>query len=131
MFDGSPKQKIAPSLNNSTPIKTKTFTIPNKTNKNNSGIQDQYNNQIIILSSNDKWWVSKIPDRVAKIFTWITSPFVALLILLELVVAITMVGIISTIGAWYFNIISDQDVSIFMMSIGARLLNILKLSGVF
>lgn len=81
-------------------------------------------------SSTGAGWWRRIPARLWFALVVLTSPIRALVIVLDAILAASVVAIIGVAAAWWTNIITDDQVAVVLGQLGARGLVILTKSGI-
>jgi hypothetical protein len=74
------------------------------------------------------WWFS-IPAVLAQAFHVLFVPFKLLVWACEIAVSLVFTGMIAVILLWWFQVIPDSDVWVFVNTLSGRLQNILKGAG--
>lgn len=84
--------------------------------------QEVIRNNILLET---QWWVFRIPARLWFILQVATSPFRALIWILDGLVALSVLSVIGIVWAWWTQHITDDQVAGVIGEIGARGLSIL------
>jgi hypothetical protein len=75
------------------------------------------------------WW-RRIPTRLWMVGVVLAAPVRALAMILDALVAATMLAVIAVVWAWWVHIIPDEDVARILGQLGGRGLSILSKSGI-